>query len=239
VNGLILDGVEKAFDTIAKNRDLIRTYEDYWSSIAPVSEFEEFKRLVFAFLSVHTSYQGNIRAYQALDKDTSWINDHTRLVELLEYSRIGLHNQKAKNIWLSIDQFFSQTKQISKLSTDSCNRVWRDRVARTLRGLSYAKSSFYIEMVEPLDPGVVCFDVHMLRLYGLDSDQGKNKDTYYKLEDDWISRSKNIGISPYIARCIYWDSIQKEKDSRYWSFVFETSKHWELTCKSQHILQYA
>jgi hypothetical protein len=62
-------------------------------------------------------------------------------------------------------------------------------------------------------------DTHLFRVYGLD--QTKNAKLYFDIEKDWIDRSDERGLAPYLARCIYWDKNQNRKNSRYWSKVLE------------------
>lgn len=99
--------------------------------------------------------------------------------------------------------------------------MYRDRLERGIKGLGLAKTSYALEMAFPLECEVVCFDVHMLRLYG-DVKAGSNPTKYETFEDDWVERSKKANTPPYIARNVYWDELQGKKDSRYWSAVLES-----------------
>ena len=44
---------------------------------------------------------------------------------------------------------------------------------------------------------------------------------YKKTERHWSVNCGKLGVPSYIARSIYWDGLQKQEDSRYWSFVLE------------------
>ena len=96
---------------------------------------------------------------------------------------------------------------------------WRDRLAKKILGLGKAKTSFAIEMLFPLEAQVVCMDTHLFQVYGLN--QTKDAKLYNAIEADWLDRSEQRGIAPYMARCLYWDKNQKRKNSRYWSKVLE------------------
>ena len=102
--------------------------------------------------------------------------------------------------------------------------LFRSRLMKSVKGIGIAKVSFTLEMCYPHLAEVACLDIHMIKLYGLSLqkfDAGKGYQIYREHEQDWIARSKAIGASPYITRCIYWDRKQNHTDSRYWSFVLE------------------
>ena len=44
---------------------------------------------------------------------------------------------------------------------------------------------------------------------------------YKELEKHWVTRCKERDYPPFMVRNIYWDKVQEEKDTRYWSYVFE------------------
>ena len=100
----------------------------------------------------------------------------------------------------------------------------RDRLMKSCKGIGIAKVSFTLELCYPHLAEVACLDTHMIQLYGLPLqkfDGGKGYQIYRECEQDWIERSKAIGASPYITRCLYWDRKQKQDNSRYWSHVLE------------------
>ena len=74
-------------------------------------------------------------------------------------------------------------------------------------------------MLFPLEAQVVCMDTHLFQVYGLN--QTKDAKLYDAIEADWLDRSEQRGIAPYMARCLYWDKNQNRKNSRYWSKVLE------------------
>ena len=44
----------------------VDAYKDYWESVAPQTDGDRFRRYLFAYCSVHTSWQGNCRGYEAI-----------------------------------------------------------------------------------------------------------------------------------------------------------------------------
>jgi hypothetical protein len=75
-------------------------------------------------------------------------------------------------------------------------------------------------MAFPLEAQVACLDVHMLRLYG-EEKAGAKRAIYNRFEIDWITRSRDAEVEPYVARMVYWDKLQGRADSRYWSECLE------------------
>ena len=62
--------VESFFDSI-KDKD-IQMYNEYWGELKPQSTSAIFKRYLFAFMSVHTSWQNNCRGYNAIKEFRKW-----------------------------------------------------------------------------------------------------------------------------------------------------------------------
>ena len=44
----------------------VETYKQYWESVKPLTQDDIFRRWLFAFCSVHTTWEGNIRGYLPL-----------------------------------------------------------------------------------------------------------------------------------------------------------------------------
>jgi len=42
------------------------------------------------------------------------------------------------------------------------------------------------------------------------------------MEKHWVETCKARNIPQFMARNIYWDKVQEQPNSRYWSSVFET-----------------
>lgn len=186
-------------------------YLKYWASITPRNDVEYFQRWLFAFMSVHTTWESNVKGYAAI---ADWTGGYDDLLERLILARCGLHNNRAK--W--VDRFYHQYWANPKVFQKQDSESWRDarnRMMLKVCGLGLAKTSFALELSYPLEAQMTCLDVHMLRLYG-------TTEKYYQIaEADWIERSAGLGLPPYIGRQMYWDKMQGQTDSRYWSYVFE------------------
>ena len=214
------DKVESFFDSI-KDKD-IQSYNDYWAELKPQTEVAAFKRYLFAFMSVHTSWKNNCKGYNAIKQFKNWTlekgeqlllwnYDSDDLFKRIERTRVGMQNNRTNYIGLFSDTFWGNPSDYLASNSDEGWTEWRDRLAK--------KTSFAIEMLFPLDAQVVCMDTHLFQIYGLN--QTKHSKLYNAIEEDWLERSEKRGLSPYMARCLYWDKNQKRKNSRYWSKVLE------------------
>lgn len=201
----------------------IEEYNKYWQSIAPKNLKERYWRFVFAFLSVHTTWEANVRSYKLLVRDFDYVkNDLQELTDLLIRGRAGLYNMRAKGIHQFTQDFFLNSNQYEPIIGETWFE-FRNRIMNKLFGLGLAKTSFALEMCYPLATACVCLDTHMLDLYGLSDKKSKanNIQAYIKMEKHWGMEATKLGLSPYVARCMFWDEKQNQKDSRYWSHVFE------------------
>ncbi len=212
--------VQSVFDNITQ--DEIRRYAEYWNSIAPQNDSEIFKRWLFAYTSIHTNWEGNVRGYQAIKNFEEWIFDKNILFEKLTNSRVGMQNKRTEYIWNFSRLFFLNPGNFHKKSDENWFE-FRDRLVSLCGGIGLAKVSFTLEMCFPQESQVVCLDTHMIRLYGIELTSKKlNCPVYLSAEKDWLIRSISKNASPCITRAIFWDKKQKQNDSRYWSYVLET-----------------
>jgi hypothetical protein len=209
--------VRKAFGEL--DEKTVAKYASYWGDLAVKNHGEYFQRWLFAFCSVHTTWESNVAGFAAIKDYEPWVEDKEGLRRRLVASRCGLHNNRTEYIydfsnkyWSNPAWFYPQYGE----STAAC----RDRLMPGIRGLGLAKTSYALEMSFPLLCDAVCLDVHMLRLYG-DVKAGCKDTEYRKFEADWVRRSKKAEIPSYIARTVYWDKLQGKSDSRYWSSVLE------------------
>lgn len=212
---------DKFFDSFPK--DKVISYKDYWQSVQPQNTSNIFRRYLFAYCSVHTTWKGNCSGYQAIKNFDEWINDKEILRNKLANSGVGLHNNRTEYIWDFKTKFWNNPKDFY-LTNKKYHIKKRDEIVNKIKGLGTAKVSFALEMIHPTQARVLCGDVHMLRLYGMEHLTYKSKEgfaKYRKAEQHWNVNCGKIGVPAYIARCIYWDSIQNQNDSRYWSYVLE------------------
>lgn len=201
--------------------DTIERYSTYWESVKPTTEEDILRRYLFAFTSVHTSWQGNINGYNAI-KDLGWVDDKADLLNRLTVARCGMQNARTKYIWDFTQMFWNDPKRFYQVKTNFVDL--RNELVPLINGIGIAKVSFSLEMIHPLEAEVTCGDTHHIQLYGLDINNFKSKEgvkTYHKMESHWVALAKDKGMSPYVARCIMWDAKQKKDDSRYWSYVLE------------------
>jgi hypothetical protein len=213
--------VDQIFSSITS--DDIKEYTRYWKSIAPKNNQDIFRRWLFAYTSIKTTWEANVRGYNAIKNFDEWIGDKELLRAKLIEAKCGLHNMRADYIWQFSEQFFGNNKDFRKNRTESWTQ-FRDRLVKQTKGIGITKVSFTLEMCYPDKAEVVCLDTHMLQLYGVNSqkfDVKSGKNIYLQHEQDWITRSKELNSAPCITRAIYWDRKQNQENSRYWSYVLE------------------
>lgn len=215
---LMNKNVKEAFRTMSAEQLL--AYYRYWSQLTVKDEKQYFQRFLFAFCSVHTGWKSNVRGYQAIQDyhPDTWTGDDLR--SALVSSGVGMHNNRAKYIYEFGHKFWADPKTWMPPPGEPLFYV-RNRLERGIKGLGLAKTSFALELAYPVARtlDIACLDVHMLRLYGLK--QRKNDISYKEAEADWVGRSSAIGLAPYITRMVYWDQLQKQTSSRYWSYCLE------------------
>jgi hypothetical protein len=210
--------VVAAFRDIS-NSDATR-YVDYWDGLSARTDAQLFRRFLFAYCSVHTSWEVNISGYKAIKDFEAWKGSHHGLRTRLIQSGVGLHNNRAAWIDGFSDDFWSAPGQFKRGYRESWG-AYRNRLEARILGLGPAKVSFALELAFPLEAEVLCLDVHMLRAYGV-MDQSKLKvGQYERLEADWIGRARAAEMPSYIVKQIHWDRKQERADSRYWSHVLE------------------
>lgn len=205
--------VRNFFESIQEHE--VNTQIEYWQKKAPKTEQEVKNRWVFAYTSVHTSWDKNVVQYGLLKNQP--LNNILRITHQLILSRGGMQNQKAAGIF-HFGISFNQNKKLF-LDVPTCLRGLRDDLAKQLIQINYAKVSFALEMCNPLTANVVCLDRHILGLYGHDKEKAPGKILYHGMEDYWLRLSQERDVPPYIARCIYWDRAQNQNNSHYWAKI--------------------
>lgn len=210
------------FENFPKHK--VVKYKEYWESVRPQNNDDIFRRYLFSYCSVHTTWQGNIKGYDAIKNFNEWIDDKDTLREKLHKSGVGLHNNRTNYIWDFSTKFWANPKDFY-LTTKKYHVKKRDSIVSKISGIGMAKVSFALEMIHPNEARALCLDVHMLRLYDMEhlkyNKSRSGTEAYKKAERHWIVNCGKLKIPSYIARSIYWDDLQKKDDSRYWSYVFE------------------
>ena len=203
--------------------DRVVSYKDYWESVRPQNVDDIFRRYLFAYCSVHTTWKGNCSGYNAIKNFNEWIDDKEILRQKLQTSGVGLHNNRTKYIWDFKEQFWANPKDFY-FTNKKYHVKKRDAIVSKIMGLGMAKVSFALEMIHPNECRVLCGDVHVLRLYGMEHLTYTNKtgaEMYKKMERHWSVNCGKNKVPSYIARSLYWDRVQDKEDSRYWSYVLE------------------
>jgi thermostable 8-oxoguanine DNA glycosylase len=203
----------------------VEPYKQYWESLRPKTDEDIFRRWLFAFCSVHTTWKGNINGYLAIRDFVYWKHNRKELLKRLTRSGVGCQKERTDYIWDFSKDFWQNPKDFSCPTKRNRYVSVRDNLVERIRGLSYAKVSFSFEMIDPLFARVLCGDVHHLRFYGMaDLKYTKSKvgATKYKaMEQHWMENCQRLNVPSYIARCIMWDDIQKKPDSDYWGYVLK------------------
>jgi hypothetical protein len=199
----------------------IKRYTDYWKTITPTTHRQVWDRWAFAFLSVHTSWQANLRAYKNLIKaDYDKLSERDYLRQIIVNSRVGLDKMRTEGIGRFKETFWKDPAFWYKKDNESWSD-YRERTMELCYGLGYAKTSFAIELCYPTTCELTCLDTHMLQLYGVKSSPSPSPSKYKELEKHWINKCKEKEYPSFQVRNVYWDKVQDQKDTRYWSSVFE------------------
>ena len=90
--------------------DKVLAYREYWESVRPKNNDEIFRRYLFSYCSVHTTWQGNVKGYNAIKDFNEWIDSKDILREKLHKSGVGLHNNRTNYIWDFKDKFWANPK---------------------------------------------------------------------------------------------------------------------------------
>lgn len=197
----------------------LEPYREYFAKITPTSATEKFRRFLFAFSSVHTSWKYNVNLFGLL-YDTEWLKSRQELRDRIFESRAGLVEGRTKNIWDFGVRFWAEPEWYEKRD-DELWVQYRDRIQARTPGLGHAKSSFAVELLYPNEAEVVCGDTHQLQLYGLKGNSSPGQKLYNYVELHWVSECRRLWIAPVAARWYLWDRKQGKADSTYWSYCLE------------------
>jgi hypothetical protein len=211
-------GRVESFISKIKRPDVDR-YLNYWNDLAPKTAEEYYSRWVFSFMSIHTTWERNVAGYQevmALGNKYNWGQLHGAVVR----SRTGLTKMRTHAIWDFQKRYWNDPKWFEPRADESMTQC-RDRLVRATYGIGQTKTSFVLEMAFPEKCKVVCLDTHILQLYNYYKKGTPNPPVYAEMEKHWVDTCDKCNVPSPIARHIYWDGIQKQTDTRYWSYVLE------------------
>ena len=195
----------------------VEGYKSYWQSIAPKNDTEEFQRWLFAFMSVHTTWERNVIGYEAIKDWTVWFNDDKKLMEIIKGAAVGLHNNRVRFISEFARKFWADPSAYKY--QEGSWQDFRNKLVKNILGLGIAKVSFALEMIYPNEAKVTCMDTHLFQAFGLD--QSKDARRYVEIENYWLGMCAMWNVPSTIARAILWDRKQDKTDSRYWTYVLE------------------
>ena len=169
---------------------------------------------------MHTTWQKNVSSFQALQPVRVKASQED-LFRLIHSTKVGLPKVRTAGIWKFHADFWTDPQSWMWNGTEDWQN-FRDRLVCRLHGLAEAKTSFALELCYPEECGVVCLDTHMLQLYGTPR-KGRALSTakYRKVESHWLACCRTRSIPSAVVRHIYWDKIQQQPDTKYWTHVFE------------------
>lgn len=194
-------------------------YKTYFDTITPTEDTEVFRRGLFAFASVHTTWRYNVDMFAML-WDLGWTKSRQDLRDRIFESRAGLTDGRTRAIWEFNENYWKDPSWYRKRD-DELWPQYRDRVqARTL-GLGFAKTAFFIELCYPLEAEVLVTDTHVLQMYGLKGNSAPGAKLSGYIEGHWVAECRRLKFGVPAARWCLWDRKQGQTDSRYWSYCIE------------------
>ena len=209
------------FDSLTP--EAVKDQTDYWEKLAPQSLDDMFRRWLFAFTSIHTSWKGNVYGYEALKDFLPWKWNKPELNKRLRNCGCGLYQNRTEYIWDFSRKFWDKPTDYLAQAGEPW-RAYRDRLVEQNRGIGIAKVSYVLELCYPITAKVLCGDIHQCRLYGVNRNltgNGPDKHAYETMEYHWVKRSREKGVGAPVARQLFWNNLKRKANSRFWSWVFE------------------
>ncbi len=203
-------------------------YSSYWGELVPHNDLDYFNRWLFAFASVQTGWQRNCFIYQRLVRLGPTFTRST-LKRTLRRAGAGMFKVRLEGISRFRDHFWADPSFYRPARGEPFTEC-RDRLVRAVYGLGLAKVSFALELCFPLTCTVVCLDRHLLRLYDLEAEIGVTDSLYRDAESHWVRACCRAAVACPVIRHMYWDRVQKQEDTRYWSHVFEAEASLASAC---------
>ena len=212
--------VDKFFNNMSIS--LVDKETEYWNELAIQDHAEYFERWIFAIMSVHTTWESNVRGYNDAVKDLSWTISKDRLEKMVTDARVGINFRRNKGLWQLVQKFRSNPKQFYKKKGETWQEC-RNRLVGSIYGLGLAKTTYAIALGFPTEAQLCCLDVHLLRFMGHNVKKGhaSSQKVYEDMENEWLERCERYDVAPNVAREIYWNKVQNRRNSRYWSYCLE------------------
>ena len=203
--------LEQFLSTVTKKET--EPYIEHFHRIAPKEPMEVFHRFLFAYASVHTTWQYNVKLYKEL-KALDTIPCKDSLTDTVKGSGAGLHKYRIEGVWSFRETFWQDARIYQKAPGESWT-AFRNRLVKRMYALGYAKVSFALELCWPLETQAVCLDVHMLRHMGLGPSPTPKQ--YLEAEKKFVTRCRGRRIPPAIGGLLFWDRLKEQPSARYWS----------------------
>lgn len=215
------DKADKIIKRVADTVDMKR-YLGYVGHIRPTTPEALFRRYLFGYASVHTTWQFNVILYRKLQNYEEWLGNEVELRNRIIDSRAGMYNNRTRYIMKFSEFYWDHPQWFWKNSVESWVQ-YRDRIKDRAPGIGPAKSSFVVEMTYTDTAQVVCSDSHFFQSYGVaPKDVGRISDKLERaMEHHWVTRCRELGLPPVLVRWAAWDILKKSSDSRYWAHVLE------------------
>ena len=177
-----------------------------------------YNRLLFALLSVNTSYATSAKAYTAMSG--KYWRDGQEI--MAEYMRHGVHYAGARAGYLAeaTERFIEDPIAFIKRQDESWNE-YRFRLVKLIPGLSFCKVSFFIGMIYR-NADVCCLDRWMLRSLGIKnvdkalsrlSKPYRTSDRMYRRLESTLRNKNKTDLSLPAFQWAVWDSIQKQSNA--------------------------
>ena len=192
-------------------------YKEYFKKITPKNKMDVYNRFIFAFCSVHTTWERNIIGYNLLKNKY-----HTNEVvtkALIKKAGLGLTNNRTRFIVGFTKKFQSNPNFFKKRPTETW-KGYADRLQKNILGLGFAKTRFAIELLYPNEAELVCTDTHIIQWAHQDPNK-MSKKLHSKIELGFLNHARQQGMTPVEARWRFWDRKQGYNNPRYWSQVLE------------------
>jgi len=208
----------KKAERVIRSTDRARVgrYYKYWTSIKPRGARDYYDRWLFAFASIRTTWQSNCKIFLALKRLPIYIVE-ADIERVLRSVGSGMYKVRTRALWEFHLKYWADTSVWLPRRGESFIDA-RARILPELHDIGLAKTSFFFEMGWPEQCDVVCLDTHLLQLYGLSGSTVSDK-KYLELEKHWCETCRKEGLPSPLVRHVYWDKLQKQPDTRYWSHV--------------------
>ena len=140
--------VDKFFNSL--NPRVVEKETEYWNNLTIENHGDYFNRWVFAIMSVHTTWESNVRGYNEAMKDFAWTIDKSRLNQMVIDCRVGMFHRRNKGLWQLVQKFRSNPRQFYKKKNETWQEA-RNRLVGSIYGLGLAKTTYALALGFPVD----------------------------------------------------------------------------------------